>query len=216
MPARLVLALALASPGPARAAPRPLTPEAPPALDTRALTYHRERTRLGLIGMSTLTAWSLANIAGGTIGNFTTTGQARFFHQGNAAWNSVNLVLGVIGVVNAARARERPVSLTAGLTDSHRSQVAFIINTGLDVLYISTGAAMWKLGPIAPRPATQARLIGYGQALVLQGAALFAFDLAMALAHQRLRGRTSARRNLSVSLVPRLEGGAMLGLRFQR
>ncbi len=207
---RLVLVLALALPGTASAAS---TPQSPPALDAHALKYHRVRTRLSLTGMSTLTAWSLANIAGGTIGNFTTTGQTRYFHQGNAMWNSVNLVLGVIGVVNASRARKRPVSFAAGRLDAHKSQVAFIINAGLDVLYISTGAALWQLGPIAPKPATQVRLTGYGQALVLQGAFLFAFDVAMAIAHELAPNRA---RTLSVAIVPRPEGGAMLGLRFQR
>ncbi len=210
--AHLALALALSLPGTASAAP---TPQSPPALDAHALNYHRVRTRLSLTGMSTLTAWSLANIAGGTIGNFTTTGQTRYFHQGNAMWNSVNLVLGVIGVVNASRARTRPLSFAAGRLDSHKSQVAFIINAGLDVLYISTGAALWQLGPIAPKPATQARLTGYGQALVLQGAFLFAFDVAMAIAHE-LAPKRARTRTLSVAIVPRPEGGAMLGLRFHR
>lgn len=197
------------------APPAPNT--AAPPLDARALTYHRRRTTLGLAGMSTLTTWSLANIAGGTIGNFTTTGSAHYFHQGNAMWNSVNLVLGVVGIINETRARKRPVDLGAGRISSHKSQLAFIINAGLDVLYVSSGAVLWQLGPTARSEPMQHRLTGYGQALVLQGAFLFAFDVGMALAHELLPdGVRPANRTLSVAILPRLEGGAMLGIRFQR
>lgn len=209
-PALLLLALL---PAPVdTAAPAP-TVEAPP--DTRALAYHRRRTTLGLGGMSTLTGWSLINIAGGTIGNFTTTGHTRYFHQGNAMWNSVNLVLGVVGLISETRARKRPLGLAEGRLRSHRSQLAFVINAGLDVLYISSGAVLWQLGPSARGPAMQDRLVGYGQALVLQGAFLFAFDVGMAVAHQLLPDGVRGDGRLSVAVLPRLEGGATLGLRFR-
>lgn len=198
------LVLALLQPGPAAASP-----------DARALTYHRRRTRVGITGMSTLTAWSVANIAGGTIGNFTTTGQLRFFHQGNALWNSVNLVIGVVGLVHESRHRARPLALRHGRRESHKSQIAYIVNAGLDVLYVATGAALWRCGPTARDPAVSDRLVGYGQALVLQGSFLFAFDVAMALAHQRLPDGVRSRDGLSVTISPRAEGGAMLGLRLR-
>lgn len=213
---RAAPALALLAPLPAGAATPAATPAAPevgPALAPRDLSYHRRRITLDLGGMSTLTTWSLLNIAGGTVGNFTTTGPTRYFHQGNAMWNSVNLVLGVVGLINATRARKRPIDLTAGRLQSHRSQLAFIINAGLDVLYVSTGAVLWKLGPTAQNPALPDRLVGYGQALVLQGAFLFAFDVGMAAAHQLLPD--GVRGNVSLAIVPRLEGGAMLGLRLR-
>lgn len=162
--------------------------------------------------MSTLTGWSLANIAGGTIGNFTSSGSRQFFHQGNALWNGVNLVIGVVGLVNESRHRHRPLDLARGRRESHRSQIAYIVNAGLDVLYTATGAALWRVGPTAQNPALHDRLTGYGQALVLQGSFLFAFDVAMALAHQRLPDGV---RHMSVAIAPRPEGGAMLGLRLR-
>ncbi len=213
----LALALTLLPTITSAAPPTPATAGPAPPQDARALTYHRRRTTLGLAGMSTLTTWSLANIAGGTIGNFTTTGSAHYFHQGNAMWNSVNLVLGVVGIINETRARKRPVDLRAGRISSHKSQLAFIINAGLDVLYVSSGAVLWQLGPTARTEPMQHRLTGYGQALVLQGAFLFAFDVGMALAHELLPdGVRPANRTLSVAIFPCLEGGAMLGIRFQR
>ena len=215
---RAAPALALLAQSPASAASpaaSPTTAEVAPAPSTRALTYQRRRITLDLGGMSTLTTWSLLNIAGGAVGSFTTTGSTRHFHQGNAMWNSVNLVLGVVGLIHATRARKRPLDLTAGRLESHRSQLAFVINAGLDVLYVSTGAVLWELGPTARNPALPDRLVGYGQALVLQGAFLFAFDVGMAVAHQLLPDGLRGDRDLSVALVPRREGGAMLGLRFR-
>ncbi len=188
----------------------------PSNLDARQLAHHRRRTTLGIAGMSVLTTWSVANIAGGTIGNFATTGRARFFHQGNALWNTVNLVIGVIGLVGQSRERKRPVDLATSRTRSEKAQLAFAINAGLDVLYIGAGGAMWQLGQDTLEGPTQARVVGYGQALVLQGAFLFAFDVAMLAAHEHLSDRMKAANGtLSVALVPRIEGGAMIGARFR-
>ncbi len=159
--------------------PEPAPPE--PTLTQEDRAYHRERTTLGIAGMTTLTGWAVANIAGGLAGNFTTSeGPLRYFHQGNAAWNSVNLVLGVIGLVGQTRERRRPVPLAVGRGSARKAQLAFLVNGALDVLYIGAGAASWQLAA-----GRSDRFVGYGQALVLQGAFLFVFDFAMAWAHER-------------------------------
>lgn len=143
------------------AASAPIGPEPPPAaIAEEDRAYHRQRTTLGIAGMSTLTGWAAVNIAAGLTGSLTREGQLRYFHQGNAVWNSVNLVLGVVGLVEQLRARRRVVDLATGLRAARRARLAFLVN-GSD------------------------RFTGYGQALVLQGAFLFGFDFAMAFAHER-------------------------------
>jgi len=162
-------------------APAAIGPEPPPAaLAQEDRAYHRQRITLGIAGMSTLTGWAAANIAGGLAGSFTSEGPLRYFHQGNAAWNSVNLVLGVVGLVEQLRARRRVVDLATGLRAARRARLAFLVNGALDVAYIGAGAVMWQLAY-----GRSQRLTGYGQALVLQGAFLFGFDFAMAWAHER-------------------------------
>lgn len=153
-----------------------------PVLPTATLAEHRRRTTLGLAGMGTLTGWAVVNIVGGLAGNLTTTGTVRFFHQGNAAWNTVNLALGIAGLVSQRRERRTPVDAATGRSRARRAQRVFGINAGLDVLYVSTGAILWPLG----RDRASPRAHGYGQALVLQGAFLFVFDVAMMLGHERL------------------------------
>ena len=180
----------------------PAAPAPAPTPDPVAMTEHRRRVRLNFGGMATLTAWSVANIAGGLAGNFTSEGQLRYFHQGNAAWNSVNLVLGVIGLVNAGRSRNRVPDRERGRADARKSQLAYAINASLDVVYAGVGVSMGRLGTAH----TQPRIAGYGQALVLQGSFLFAFDVAMMLGHEILlnqSGRTSPLARLRPALAPR-------------
>lgn len=174
------------------------------ALDGPARRYHQRRTGLGLGGMATLTGWSVANIAGGLAGNFTTTGERRFFHQGNAAWNSVNLVLGIVGLVGSSRERREPVNLTVGAERATRAQFVFLVNAGLDVVYMGAGVASWAVAsdPGVVAAPLDARLRGYGQALVLQGAFLFVFDVAMAWSHRILLEQARHKRTPKLQLSP--------------
>lgn len=180
------------------ATPPAIGPKEPPVTITEEdRAYHRQRTTLGIAGMSTLTGWAAVNIAGGLAGGFTSEGRLRHFHQGNAAWNSVNLVLGVVGLVDQLRTRRRVVDLASGLRAARRTQLGFLINGAIDIVYISAGAAMWQLAR-----GRSERLEGYGQALVLQGVFLFGFDFAMAWAHERSFSRVSAGRVLGPGRRP--------------
>ncbi|MEM9459703.1 MAG: hypothetical protein AAGF11_36335 [Myxococcota bacterium] len=223
-----------AEPGARAAEPAPLIAEPAvdpphsdePTLRALASTYHQKRTTLGLAGMGTLTGWAVVNIAGGLAGNLTTTGTIRFFHQGNAAWNTVNLALGIAGLVSQRRERDEPVDLATGRARARRAQVVFGINAGLDVLYVSTGAILWSLGqaldPSPSRLELGPRLHGYGQALVLQGLFLFVFDVAMMVGHERQLVRTQRRMDARLTLRPTLRPGphgrlaAGLALQFHR
>lgn len=163
-----LLCLALAAPpeGPAEAARQ---------------QFHRRRIDTQLVGMGVLTGWAAANIVVGVAGNFVTDGEARYFHQMNAMWNTVNLALGAIGLHSARRDRTREQGLPwkAQRERATKSQIVFSINAGLDVLYLMAGATTLELGRLHDRP----RLVGYGAAVVLQGGFLLAFDALMVAAH---------------------------------
>lgn len=172
------------------AVPPAIGPALPPVATTEEdRAAHRRRTTVGIAGMSTLTGWAVANIAGGLAGGLTSEGRLRHFHLGNAAWNSVNLVLGVVGLVGQLRARRRVLDLASGVRAARRTQLGFLVNGALDVVYIGAGAAMWQLAR-----GRSERLEGYGRALVLQGGFLFGFDFAMAWAYERSSAWGSARR----------------------
>ena len=196
------------------------SPAAPPPVaepevrDGAGGAFHRAQNRLSFASGGILLGWGLTNVAVGVAGNLTSEGRVRYFHQGNWAWNTVNVALGIAGLVGAARGREPVTSVRQGVEAGRKSQLVFAINAGLDVLYVSAGAAMWQLTLDDTTPVAQ-RVGGYGQALVLQGAFLFAFDVAMLWAHEILIDRYAAPAGLArlrPQLAPRPEGGLTLGL----
>ncbi len=158
----LVLALALA-----------LAPPPPPD----ALARRHQRTQL--VGMGVLSGYAVANIGWGVSSALRTDGVTQHVHEMNAAWNGVNLTVGVIGLVR----NRRPPPTAHALYEHRRTQAIFAVNAGLDVLYIAAGSAMWCAAESAG--SQQSRVEGYGRSIVLQGAFLFAFDLSMLLAHAR-------------------------------
>lgn len=140
---------------------------------------HTQAVRTEQRGMLVLGGWALVNIAGGVTGSLLAEDPTQVaFHQGNAAWNVVNLTIAGVGLAGARRrAREAPQWPALPVRLANQRGV-FLLNLGLDVAYTSSGALLWRLDD---DPARQ----GVGQALVLQGAFLGGFDLAMALLSAR-------------------------------
>jgi hypothetical protein len=137
--------------------------------------FNTERIHLNTWGMFVLLGWAAANIGVGTVGNFTTEGPTRYLHQGNAAWNLVNLA--IAGLSLCGLYGEDPAALTAAgtLEKAHDMEWILWLNSGLDVAYIAAGGFLWERGL---RNSSE-RLRGYGQALIIQGAFLLAFDLVL-------------------------------------
>ena len=146
---------------------------------------HAQAARTDTIGMSVLGGWAVANIAGGLAGRqLTDDPQRKAFHEGNAAWNVVNLAIAGSGLVGARkRASEQPQWPALPVQLANQRSV-LLLNLGLDVAYVSTGALLWTQ---QDDPTFQ----GYGQALVLQGAFLGAFDLSMTLINAKNAARLS-------------------------
>ena len=135
---------------------------------TRSLDINRS-------GMYFLGGWALANMAVGSYGWARYSGDIRYFHQMNAAWNLVNAAIATYALFDIAGT---DISL---LTDSEimrkqiRTENIFLINAGLDLLYMAGGA--WMIHASTQREKHRDLLKGYGQAVILQGAFLFLFDL---------------------------------------
>jgi MFS family permease len=157
---------------------------AAPVPDARELEQFRKaHRRTQLAGMGVLTGWAVANIAGGIAGAVLVEGDGRFVHQANAAWNTVNLALGIAGLVSNGRRLPKVRSAADARRLSRRTIRTYAINAVLDVVYIAAGTLMAELG----RQHGQERVQGYGSAVVLQGAWLFAFDVGMMIAHGRVQ-----------------------------
>ena len=155
---------------------------APPSSGDALARYRRAHQRTQLVGMGVLTGWAVANIASGVAGALVLDDDRRFRHEMNAMWNSVNLTLGIIGLVNNAR---RPSATMDPRTAYRKVRRLYAINGALDIAYIATGVILAELG----RGYAVPRLRGYGESIAFQGAFLFTFDLALLIAHERAFSR---------------------------
>lgn len=152
--------------------------------------FRQSHRRTQLVGMGVLTGWAVANIGVGIGGAVLIDDDRRFVHEMNAMWNTVNLTLGIIGLVSNGR-RAPGVTTQAEARRVHRrARITYAVNGALDLVYISGGVLAAELG----RQHDQGRVRGYGKSVVLQGAFLFVFDLGMLIAHERVAARVPALR----------------------
>ncbi|WP_340105597.1 DUF6992 family protein [Rhodohalobacter sp. 8-1] len=161
------------------------------------------RLQLNRNGMKILGGWAAGNIAAGAVGMTQSSGNTRYFHQMNLAWNGVNLAIAGLGYIGS---KKDPSSfdLKQTIREYHSFENILLFNAGLDVGYMATGAFLWERG----LRKDSERLKGYGQSLILQGAFLFSFDLVMFLASK----------NQSSKLLDTLDGLSLqpTGLSYHR
>jgi hypothetical protein len=147
--------------------------------------YHQFFSRsmsINNTGMYVLGGWALANLATGGVGWSRTTGSTMYFHQMNFFWNTVNL--GIAGFAIYSAMQMEPLRMSyQELMDQHmRYKKLYLINAGLDVVYMGTG---FLLRHLSARSTNRADLLmGYGNSVILQGGFLFLFDGVMYLLQQ--------------------------------
>lgn len=133
----------------------------------------RSQFSINRAGMFVLGSWAIANIATGIAGHFLASGTRRAFHQMNAMWNTVNLAIAVAGYIGATGEPTRQG--LAAYEQLLSAETIYLLNAGLDLGYMGAGAWMWERGLRVSSPTWR----GFGQSVMLQGAFLLAFDLAM-------------------------------------
>ena len=144
-------------------------------------------------GMYVLGSWAVANIAGGLALRSTTTGTERYFHEMNAGWNSINLILAAGGLLAKRKEFADYQTLSNKMIATEKT---FLFNAALDIAYMTAG--LWMLDASAYRQNDQDRLRGYGQSLLLQGGFLFVFDLIMHQQTAKQRKDLNTKNTLSV------------------
>lgn len=150
---------------------------APPA-DFDLEGWHSAREARLEAGMVTLLGWGAASVAGGLAGRVLAEGrQAQGFWEMTAGWGFVNAGLAVTSLLTFGEEATTRASLGASLEASHDLSTVFWLNAGLDVGWMAMGAWLQERG----RGRGDARAEGFGQAVVIQGAALLAFDVVMGL-----------------------------------
>ena len=134
--------------------------------------YNRERIDLNKTGMLVLSGWALGNIAIGSYGYFSSQGRTKYFHQMNAAWNLINISIGALAYQQYLNSDPSAFTLMQSLDEAGSIENILLLNLGLNVGYIATGAFLWERGIRK----NNSRLLGYGPSLILQGGFLLVFD----------------------------------------
>jgi hypothetical protein len=139
--------------------------------------FYQTSVKTNTTGMYVLGGWAIANIAGGAVGWANSNGSIKYFHQMNLFWNTVNLGIAGFALYNNLN------SSILGLTDSMmmrkhiKTENLYLINAGLDVLYIETGFLLKHFSTNSAK--RKDMLFGYGNSVIVQGGFLLVFDLIM-------------------------------------
>ena len=147
--------------------------------------FDSRKNKLNHNGMIVLTSWASANIVGSGIGYaLTKNEEEKNFHLMNASWGIVNLGIALPGLL----AKEK---ISATIYDLQKSQTQaeklFLANAILDVVYISGGFYMKEYANNQTDLKKQERFNGFGNSVIMQGAGLMVFDLAMTILNNRNR-----------------------------
>lgn len=132
-----------------------------------------------------LGSWSLTNFIGSGVGWAVSDNQQwKSFHQMNVFWNAVNLGLAVPGYIKARKsiAYEDDAVL---LKEQIKTERLFLVNSGLDLLYITSGALLTNTAD--KKPEFEGRNAGFGKSIMLQGGFLLAFDATAYFIHRHHR-----------------------------
>ncbi|MFP4288432.1 MAG: DUF6992 family protein [Bacteroidales bacterium] len=126
-------------------------------------------------GMYLLGGWAIANLTLGTYGWINEKGSKMYFHQMNTAWNVVNLAIAGYAMWEMTGIDAAGMTADEMMKQHMRSENLYLINAGLDILYVAGGA--WMLHASKSNEKRPDLLKGYGQSVMLQGTFLFLFDL---------------------------------------
>jgi hypothetical protein len=144
--------------------------------------FNKERAQIDKHLMIGLGSWATSNFVVSGIGWATVPkSEAYYFHQMNVLWNTVNIALAVPGYLKAKN-DVRTLTLSETNKAQRKTQNIFLINTGLDVVYISSGFLLRNSAQ--SNLSNKDRFNGFGNALFLQGGFLFIFDLTAYAIHK--------------------------------
>lgn len=140
-------------------------------------SFYQKTHDINTKGMVILGSWAAGNIITGAYGWSRTSGETMYMHQMNLFWNGVNLTIAGIGLYSILSADPLMMSGPDMLQEHIKSERIFLINAGLDILYMGGGLALRHYSSRSDKRSEM--LAGYGKSVIIQGAFLFVFDLAM-------------------------------------
>ena len=146
------------------------------------IKFEKERVNYTKKSMLVLGGWSVVNIVGSGFATNTRNKEVRYFHQMNVMWGGINLALAGLGYYGAGREKiDNPV-LADVLKHQNRIEKTYLINLGLDVVYVGTGLLMNKTSDNQKNPE---KFEGYGNSILLQGGFLLLYDAIIYSIHRK-------------------------------
>lgn len=149
-------------------------------------------------GSIALGSWSVINMATSAALVKNSEGNTLHFHQMNGYWNIVNGSLAAYSLISPYISKPNAMSQEEM---AHRYRRIFLINAGLDVVYITSGGFLHYFSGTKHA----ARNEGFGSSFLLQGSFLLAYDLWMA---HRLKNWTTKEQS-RLQIVPTTYGLAL-------
>lgn len=148
--------------------------------------FNVERDRISRSATWVLGGWAGANLAAGLLisGQNEKGSEARYFGSMTASWSAINLAIAVPGLLSLRKDRAKTLDIPGTFKAQRRTETIYLVNTGLDLGYLGLGLWMQERGH-AMEGEGGARMRGFGNALLVQGAFLFAYDLVAWVAHTR-------------------------------
>lgn len=160
--------------------------------------FHEKSYAINRTGMYVLGSWAIANMASGAAGWAFTDGATMRFHQMNLFWNTVNLGIAGFGLYTSLKSAGNFMTSDEIIHQHLKMENLYVINAGLDVLYIGAGFYLRHLS--TKKPKRHDLFLGYGNSVILQGAFLLVFDAVM-WGVQRTN-RLDFLQHISFSVVP--------------
>ncbi|HKK67403.1 MAG TPA: hypothetical protein VJ946_04300 [Bacteroidales bacterium] len=142
---------------------------------TDAAEFYSKHLQIQNTGMYILGSWAIANIGAGAYGWNRYDGDAKYFHQMNLFWNTVNLGIAGFALHNNLQLDPLAFGSDEALDEVRNIEKILLINSGLDVGYIGAGFLLKHLSSNSEN--RKDLLTGYGNSLILQGSFLLVFDL---------------------------------------
>ena len=137
------------------------------------LKFEKERTGISKKSMLVLGGWSAANIIVSGFATKSSNREMRYFHQMNVMWGGINLAIAGLGYWGAGREKIDNPTLAAVLKHQSKTEKTYLVNTGLDVLYI--GGGLW-MNKASNHQKNADKFKGYGNSIMLQGGFLLLYD----------------------------------------
>ncbi|MBS1608304.1 MAG: hypothetical protein JSS70_05975, partial [Bacteroidetes bacterium] len=101
-------------------------------------SFNQDRIRITKSGMYVLGSWGAINTITGAIGLASANGEAKYFHQMNLIWGVTNFAIAGSALIGL-RKRQTSISLSQSVKQQVGIEKTFLINGGLDLVYISSG-----------------------------------------------------------------------------